>query len=364
MNKTRMLIVGIGQAGNILCDALLQKDKRYTGLFINSAYEDMSGLSSFNYEKNAFTFPGESGTGRNREKAKVFVKDSVKSLGDTFLRYPLQDVVVVMFSTDGGTGSGSSIRIIQALKSFCPNKKINVIAVLPDPETSDDISLNNCLQCCKELSEIEDLIDDIKFIDNSKGKTYEEVNDRAIDDINASFSINGRNPIGNIDDSDSKRVNTEKGYGLVLRLKDKEESVSTAIDNAIKNTVFAIPDSYDCNYLGISVKADQYDVDELKNQFEASKTTYKTYNNNFNLLVLGGCSAPNESIEYIRLQLDELKEKNSAKGKKKKLSVGVDTDTTQVKKLAKDKEQEQKLKTTYSENELDKLVDDLENLFG
>lgn len=361
MNKTRILGIGIGQAGNILLNEFLNKDKRYVGLFINSAYDDMSDLSNFNFEKNAFVFPGESGTGRDRDKAKTFVKTHIKSLADIFTKYPLQDVITVFFSTDGGTGSGSAPMILQTLRKICPSKKINVVAVIPDADDSDDVSLNNCLKCCNELSKIEGLIDDIKFIDNSKGEDYKIINRKAIDDLNTAYSIIGKHSIGNIDDADSKRINTEKGYGMILRLDDDEESIRLAIDNAYKNTVFAKPDNDDCNYLGICVKENQYDVDKLRKQFHVDKTTYKTYNNKFNLLVLGGCSAPNETIEYIEMKLEEIKEKRSTQSSKKGLSV--DLDSKPINKTNKHKDNIE-TKTSYSEDELDKMVDDLENLFS
>lgn len=361
MNKTRVLGIGIGQAGNILLDQFMSKDSRYQGLFINSAYDDMSSLSNFNYEKNAFTFPGENGSGRDREKAKTFVIDNIKSLADIFTKYPLQDVVIVFFSTDGGTGSGTSSMILQTLRRTCPHKKINVVAVLPNPEESDDISLQNSLECCAELAKIDDLLDDIKFIDNSKGNNYDEINIRAVNDLHDAFSINGKHKIGNIDDGDSKRVNTDKGYGCILRLKDREPSPSIAIDNAVKDTIFALPDSYDCNYLGVSVKEEEYNVEDLKHEFSVEETTYMTYNNKFNLLVLSGCSAPNESIEYIKLKLEEIREKNSNKPKKKKLAI--DINPKNIINKEKNNTKIEKVKTTYSEDELDKMVDDIENMF-
>jgi len=360
MNKNRILGIGIGKAGNVLLNEFLNRDKRFVGLFINSAYEDMSRLSNFNYEKNAFVFPGENGAGKDREKAKEFVKSHLKSLADMFTKYPLQDNIIVFFSTDGGTGSGTAIMILQTLRKVCPKKKINVIAVLPDTKKREEVLFENSLNCCSELSEIDDLIDDIKFIDNTKGKNYEEINKRAIDDLNMAFNINATHEIGDIDDSDSKIVNTTKGYGLVLRLMDGETSEEKAVENAIENTVFAVPDNTDCDNLGISVKEDQYDVEILENLFKVGRVTHKTYNKKFNALVFGGCkSAPNETIEYLKTRLDELREQTEKTNntRKKMITVNVDTKGNILSSKSTDK-------VSFTEEELDDLVDDLENLFG
>jgi hypothetical protein len=360
MNKSRILGVGIGKAGNVLLNEFLNRDKRFVGLFINSAYEDMSRLSNFNFEKNAFVFPGENGAGKDREKAKEFVKSQVKSLLDIFTKYPLQDNVIVFFSTDGGTGSGTAIMILQTLRKACPNKKINVIAVLPDTKKNEEVLFENSLNCCSELSEIEGIIDDIKFIDNTKGDNYEEINRKAIDDLNMALNINGTHEIGDIDDSDSKIVNTTKGYGLILRLDDNEKSEEKAVENAIENTVFAVPDSYDCDYLGISVKEDQYDATSLEKLFKVNRVTHKTYTKKFNTLVFGGCtSAPNETIEYLKIRLDEIREQSKKSTNPRKKMITVNTDIKVNKKTSKPTD-----KATYTEEELDNLVNDLENLFG
>lgn len=358
MNKSNILGIGIGQAGNILLNEFLERDKRYLGLYLNSAYEDMSDLSNFDYNKNAFIFSGESGSGRDRDKAKGFVKSHLKSLADIFMRYPLVQVITVFFSLDGGTGSGTAPMILQTLRTVCKNKKINVIGVLPDLNNSDDVSLTNTINCWNELMEISHLLDDIKFVDNSKGLSYEEINKKAIDDLDMAYSIKGKHTIGNIDETDSLKVNTEKGYGLVLRLNDGEKTIDDAIDNAIKNTVFALPDSYECNYLGISVREGQYDINKLKDEFEVYKTTYKTYNSKFNAIVMGGCDIPSESIELIKMRLEEIRERNSRRTPKRKMIVDIDSKPT----LKKKEIQEEKI--TYTEDELDKLVDDLENLFS
>jgi hypothetical protein len=322
------------------------------GLFINSAYEDTKGLEKFDVEKNAYLFPATSGTGRDREVAKEYLKDHVQSLADTVARYVIQDVVIIYFSMDGGTGSGITPTFAQVLKRTCPNKKINLVGIIPDFNRADKLALKNTLSCWNEIAELskQNIIDDIKFIDNSKRKTYEQINKKAIDDIVFSFNMNGKCEYGSIDDNDAKRANTAKGYGLILNLDGKYRDIKDAIDNALEDSVFAKPNSFQCIYLAVSLK--DFDVLQAVEQFESDETAYVANNSTHNTIVLGGCDEPTEIIENIKIAYDDLLEKSKSRGTIRRTTYNIDD-----KKEKKEKNKD--LKTEFTSEELDNLFDDL-----
>ena len=129
---------------------------------------------------------------------------------------------------------------------------------------------------------------------------------------------------GNIDKKDSFRINTADGSGLILKLYDGLKDAKTAIDLAIKNSVFAQPDIYDCDYLGINLKVDGYDPNEISKCFEVYKSTYITYNNSFNTVVLGGCETPTESIKLIKIALDDKSKRKLSRDKKRSVIINFD----------------------------------------
>jgi hypothetical protein len=365
MQKTKIMGIGIGRAGNVILNEFLKKDRRYSGLFVNSAYGDVDGLEKFDINKNAFLFPATSGTGRDRNLAKEMLKDHVQSLADTVARYPLQDVVTIFFSLDGGTGSGIVPVFTKVLKRTCPSKKINLVGVIPDFNRADKIALENTLACWSEIAEIAetkitvkgndgtevkvDVLDDIKFIDNSKRKTFELVNRKAIEDLDYSFTMNGKCEFGSIDDNDAKRTTTAKGYGLILNLDGKYRDIKNAIDNALEDTVFAKPNSFACNFLAVSLK--DFDVLEAVEQFEVNETAYMANNEKHNTIVLGGCDEPTEIIETIKIAYDDFLEKGKNKSKIRRTTFDIKNKETE--------KEDRDLKTNFTTDEFDTLFDDL-----
>ena len=353
MNKRKMLLIGCGKAGNKLVNEMLIKDGRYTGLFVNTAYNDMAKLEKFN-EDNAFLFSGTNGSGRNRALAQEYVKQQIQSLVDLVTSYPMQDVITVFTSADGGTGSGITPMLIRLLKLTYLKKKldrkINLVAIMPDYENDDRVAFENSIAFWNEIMQIKDeCIDDIKFVDNSKGKSFAEINKKVVELLNNSYSMNGESDEGDIDDRDAKIFNTEKGFGLVLSLSDEYRDAKTAIDRAIKDSIFALPNSYECNYLGVSVKKDSYSLKEIRNCFDnVYKTTYKTNNPKHNTIVLGGCEVPSEIIEMIKVRLDDLN--NKVVKRESSEAYIVEMENITHKKENNDK------KATFTEEELDDIA--------
>lgn len=358
MNKSKMLLIGIGQAGNKLVSEMIKKDKRYVGLFVNSAYEDMANLEGFS-PTNAFIFPGENGSGKNRENAKMFVKSHIKSLVSTVIKYPLQDTLTVFTSTDGGTGSGSTPMFLQLLRQANKSKIINLVAIIPSYKNDDKVSFENTLAFWSEIEELpEGTINDIKVIDNSKGENYADINERAVTAIDRSYSMMGKHDIGNIDEGDSKTYNSANGFSLPLILENNNSNVQEAIDIAIKSSIFAIPNSFDCDYLAISLIEGQYDCNEVRECFDnVFRTPFKTYNNKFNMVLLTGMNAPDEAIETINMRLEELEEKEKNRKPRKRM-------LSSLKKTNVTKPNSNIEPIISTEEELDDIANALENLFN
>ena len=154
---------------------------------------------------------------------------------------------------------------------------------------------------------------------------------KLIDSLDLSYNIIGIHSDGNIDNKDSFRINTAEGSGLVLKLYDGLKDAKTAIDLAIKNSVFVQPDIYDCDYLGINLKVDGYDPYEVAKSFEVYRSTYITYNNNHNIVVLGGCETPTESIKLIKMSLEDKNKRKSIRNRKRSVIIDLNTEESDVK---------------------------------
>ncbi|EHI97019.1 MULTISPECIES: cell division protein FtsZ [Clostridium] len=328
MEKSKMLLVALGQGAGNIVDGLLSKNKSYNGLFFNSSLSDIKPLKNANIDKNVYLYPGTDGSGRDRSKSKEMIKDNANAVGTLLRKFPQTEVMVVFTSMAGGTGSGAVKTFIQVASAAIPSTKINVVAILPSLQ-EDQLSFTNAIECWNDINSVINLISDIKFVDNNKRNTYKEVNNEVVESLDLAYNLMGIHIDGNIDKKDSFRINTANGAGLVLKLYDGLKDAKTAIDLAIKNSVFAQPDMYDCDYLGINVKVDGYDPNEISKCFEVYKSTYMTYNNAFNTVVLGGCEIPTESIKLIKMALDDKNKRKQSRDRRKSIIIDFDDNMEQ-----------------------------------
>lgn len=330
MDKSKMLIAGIGQGGCIFANLMKIKDGRYTNIFINSSLGDMKGLKTADLDTNVFIYSGGDGSGSDRDKGKKYIINDSARLMSTLNKYKLFKYITVYFSTDGGTGSGSIIGFVSLTKNTLPNIKINLVGILPSLK-EDNKRLENARECIRDLNKISHLINDLKFINNNKGKSYEEINERAVNDIDNAYSMLGHHDIGSIDEGNLENICTSKGYGVILNLPSNYSNYDEAINTAKVNSVFAMPSNItECEYGGINVKEGKYNCEKLAEKFKADETLYKTYGKNFNLVVLGGCEVPNQDIQDIEDELTERRLRKSSSTRN--FSFNIKTESKEVSK--------------------------------
>lgn len=323
MEKSKILLVALGQGAGNIVDGLLSRNKGYNGLFFNSSLFDIKPLKNANIDKNVYLYPGTDGSGRDRNKSKEMIRDNANAIGTLLRKYPQTEVMVIFTSMAGGTGSGAVKTFIQIASAAIPSTKINVVAILPSL-TEDQLSFKNTIECWNDINSVINLISDIKFVDNNKRNTYREINNEVVESLDLSYNLMGIHVDGNIDKKDSFRINTAEGSGLVLKLYDGLKDEKAAIDLAIKNSVFAQPDTYDCDYLGINLKTDGYDPNEVSKCFEVYKSTYITYNSEFNIVVLGGCETPTESIKLVKMALDDKSKRKLSRNRDRGIIINLD----------------------------------------
>ena len=304
MEKSKILLIGLGQCGCNLVDEMITKNKRYAGVFINSSIGDLANIKNAN-SNNTFTFNGTDGAGRNRKLAQSFIQDDIMRLSSFLTKFSQFKTMVLFSSLDGGTGSGSLPFMIKVVKKLFKDAVVNVIGVLPRLD-EDKLKLDNTLDCLSELEPLLPHINSIRFIDNNTRDTYAEINSEALEDFDLSYSIVGKHQEGNIDMQDSFNVNTAQGYTFTLRLPDRCVNLDEVVQVAKDSSVYALPDSFTCTYAGINVKEGKYNVNEIKKKITSTNTVYTTYNDNkFNVVVLSGCAMPKDSIKLIELERDK-----------------------------------------------------------
>lgn len=310
MEKSKTIFIGTGGCGNNILDELLSLDGRYTGIFANTNIKEMQDLKHFNRERNVFFISNANGTGRNREKVIEFIKEDQPKFIDFLTKFSTFETFTIITSADGGTGSGSTGMFAKAIKKLYPESVVNIVGVLPSLYEGED-SMKNTIGFWNDIMTLrkKGIINSIHFADNNKFKSEKQMNKKIAQDIHDSFSVN--NIV--IDDQDSKRVNNCVGYKVVLRLNPNIPKLEDAIDQAIQDSVFIQPSSYDCNVLMATFDEDSYNKDNFRGKFNVLSVDKYDYNDeDRNIIVLGGCKMPNEAIELIELQLKEIEKKKKA----------------------------------------------------
>ena len=125
----KVAIVGIGNAGNQVAE-LAKKTKGIEGIAINSSEKDISTVSAV----KAIVIGDEKGAGKDRNIAKEFIQKSARKLlsesefTDVIVN---NEVIFVVSSTGGGTGSGMAPVLTDVLTRVYPTKRFILVGILP-----------------------------------------------------------------------------------------------------------------------------------------------------------------------------------------------------------------------------------------
>ena len=244
-------IIGIGNTGNQVAE-LAKRELSIPVIAINSSEKDLETVSSDIPKKMITDKEGIShGAGKDRGLAKKYLKDSVMSLiKDTDIVSMVSglDVVFIVSSTGGGTGSGTAPLMANILSATFRDVKVIMVGVLP--VNNEALSAHvNTLEYLNELYKVLEgqtymLYDNDKLSDLPSYKIMETVNNEIVKDINVlRCSYNYTTKFDSIDDRDMMRLISFPGRILVSRLEnfnekscDNQSIEDMIIDNIKKNT--------------------------------------------------------------------------------------------------------------------------------
>ncbi len=305
MLKEQVLIIGAGGCGNRQLDILMGLDVRYSGIFLNSNLSEMENLKHFNLERRSFYIPNADGCGKDTKKMEVFAKEEAPKFTVMIKKFT-HPYITFLTSSNGGTGSKATIMYAKLVKHYCPEKSINIVATYPSISETE-VDFENATDFWNEVIKLKNngIIDSIQYIDNNKGSET-EVNIRAMKELNDSFDIVN----GKLDTTDSRKVHATNGYKIFLKLDNNISDTKEAIDKAVKDSVFYMPDNFECDRMIGDINIDDFDIKTIKEEFECYD--FSKFNENTDgktRILLSGCEMPKETIELVREALKELKNK-------------------------------------------------------
>lgn len=223
--KLKLSVVGIGNGGCQVCSHLAKNGHRV--FCINSSQKD---LDESILAKNipSYLIGDKRGAGRNRDTAKEFMKIELNKLFSNSVFTNLTDdadIIVVIASMGGGTGSGTGPLLVNRIQAMYPNKAVIFFGILPKHSESAQAQFN-ALDCMKEVSNEKYpmtymLADLSNFEDCASDEAYQKIAAYALDCMNVlRGDYNSESPYGMIDENDMLTILAETGYMMINRVSN------------------------------------------------------------------------------------------------------------------------------------------------
>ena len=225
-------VIGVGNAGNQVCALCAKKYPDIPVIAINCSENDMNTIPD---SVTKILIGDGRGAGKNREEAKAFLEKSIMEfVSDENIKEILSslDIVFIVSSTGGGTGSGISILLTNIISAVSQSydKPVFPISIGILPTIHEALSTQaNTLSYLTELYELCEsptymLYDNDKFSKCSTVETLTKVNEQIVEDINVlRCYYNAATTYNSIDERDAMTLITTPGRLAVASLYDVKE---------------------------------------------------------------------------------------------------------------------------------------------
>lgn len=225
--KLKSSVVGVGFAGSFNAQQVHQK-LEIPAFIVNSSIKDLSdGIIDKNIPSFIIGRDGR-GAGNDRIKSKEMFKSNGRKLLEStegFVHMVSDsDIIFVIFSTAGGTGSGTGPDLVKFMRKMNPQKIVIPIVIAPKSSDSSLSQYNN-LECINELDALGGpyCIGDLNyFLDENDNVAYEKMSSWVVETVQ---KLSGMEMLlsdsGMMDENDLSNVISEKGYMVQYTIEVK-----------------------------------------------------------------------------------------------------------------------------------------------
>ncbi|MDR4945332.1 cell division protein FtsZ [Neobacillus cucumis] len=327
-------ILGVGQAGGNIAE--IAASMGFQAALINTNKRD--GTVNARVE-NKYFVPGYSGAGQDRSIGLKAVNENYRELID-FVKNSFKNIklLLVAFSTDGGTGSGMSPLLMDILLDQLPGVSIGAIAVVPDRNVLAGNRIN-AATCIAEVSRIEAL-SSVFLVDNdqlrklnpqsSKHQVYLSSNHQVMDAINHVLQVTKKSSFfGNFDGTDLMNILNTRGVTIIstTTITDAKSTadVTSKIQQSWVNSIFCPVESTGVIRAGLIYEGPE-NMAKLINvpsifegvgePLELFEGTYITESDPTITTVLAGLAFPSRRLKALEDLLEKNKERLQQLAKK------------------------------------------------
>lgn len=374
-------VIGLGNTGNQIA-ALAAEEFKIPAMAINSSEKDLETIANKIPKILISDTEGSSkGAGKNRALAKTYLKDSILSIiskEDVQKFISELNVLFLVSSTGGGTGSGTALLMANILSSMFVDTHVIIVGILP--VMSEALSAHvNSLEYLNELySNLENqtymLYDNDSLYNIPSYKMMDTINREVVKDINVlRCTFNYTTKYDSIDEQDMKRLISFPGRIMVTRLEDLKErdldksSIEDLLISKIKNTNHVeLQRDRKVTATGIIVNLSEQVFSDFDNHIPAVREFIGDPDHDFNhlainddrkmpnnvFLIMSGMSQVNDRIQKISDRIEEIEQKQKIREEESQL------DTLGINELSK------KISAKDAKKTVDVEQVDLSNIFS
>lgn len=243
-------VISLGQCGGNIGDLFVEYG--FPAVAINYSSTDLMSLDNI---ENKLTLFGSEGCGKDRTLASQLMKNNWENTIDFIKRNfssPSIEVLLVVFSTGGGSGSGISSLLLDLLSVELPEKVIVACPVIPDLSESV-INQANSLQALNELQQLDICVlpidnEKVKSQNHITGKNrlYQMVNQKFVKLIYELVSYTDKHSKhGVLDKKDLLQIFKTKGIGIIAETNLTSISNGNILDLSHQGFADKINESWD-----------------------------------------------------------------------------------------------------------------------
>lgn len=323
-------LLGLGACGNKVAISCIEAGviEQEDVTLINSTIKDIP----YEYRDQAIRLSDQYlGSGQERKLAKDMTLKAIKDekLVLENIITPEYDSVVIVTSTCGGTGSGSSVIIAKYIKEVM-NIPVEVIGIVGFEDESSR-ALRNLIEFCQDLQEnyTIQLIRNGAFLSAARGnrsKAELEANEEVVRRIRVMNGSLLQDCEQNIDDTDIRKLNTTPGYKTVeFKLIEDKIKNSGQFDDILREMMDESPivdsDASGIGRLGVIMNLQPSSQAVVDRSYKALRERfgepYEVYHHiefveglpQFVAIIAAGMRMPEKEIENVFTKYSEMSKK-------------------------------------------------------
>jgi cell division GTPase FtsZ len=296
--NSKIGFVAIGQAGGNI--GQIFEKRGYSVLYLNTSKEDLDTIKDGKYK---YHITAGEGCNKDRHKAKKLIVEDFNNILTKIDDTVKADMLFVVFSSGGGTGSGAGPMLVDMLVS--EGRDVGVITVIPSITESLKTQVNT-YECFQEMVNIENC-GSCFILDNDKGKDRLAINAIFVNALCAFLDIPDKynSKKGNIDVAEI--MESLKAHGMASVSQFTDTDVAKLVEQD-KNIFAPIQDDKVIKYITVAAYESLTNMQDITKVYGEPWDIFRAYTSRESIMFISGLSYPVDRLDKIHHKVEDNKD--------------------------------------------------------